>query len=125
MKRRVHPVPPVLQFHAASHGPLYRQVLDLLRGAILHGALPAGSCLPSTRTLAAQWGISRNTILHAYEELAIEGLIAGRTGSGTRVRGAVNVKRLPDPREILRTSQYPQHAVRLADPDGNAIHLHH
>jgi len=124
LKRRIHPVPPVLHLDPASHRPLHRQVYDLLRRAIVQGTLPPGSALPSTRTLAAHLGISRNTVFNAYEELALEGQILGRTGSGTRVRGEARIPRLPDLCEILRASHYPKRAIPFEDPEGNLIRLH-
>lgn len=104
--------------------PLHRQVYDFLRRAIVAGDLPAGSALPSTRWLARRWRVSRNTILTAYEDLAAEGLIAGRTGSGTRVGGARAIPRLPDPRAILRESHYPGGAMPFRDPEGNLLYVH-
>src|SRR5579863_9484993 len=94
-----------------SRGTLQQQVYDFLRQAILNGDLPPGSNLPSTRSLSRHWGVSRNTVVNAYEELAVESLIFGRVGSGTRVRGRARVLALLDPRVILRESHYPVRAV--------------
>ena len=65
--------------------PLFRQVYDGLRQAILVGSLPAGERLPSTRDLAEQLGISRTVVLLAYDQLLAEGFVVGRSGSGTYV----------------------------------------
>jgi GntR family transcriptional regulator/MocR family aminotransferase len=65
--------------------PLYRQVYDRLRASILAGEVPPGMRLPSTRTVASELGISRNTILNVYDQLRAEGFVEGRSGSGTRV----------------------------------------
>ncbi len=108
----------------AANIPLRLQVRDHLRAAILNGELPPASRLPSTRLLASAWGVSRNTVLAAYEDLAAEGLIRGKTGSGTRVRGRIPVPRLPDPRTILRAAHYPSAAVHFRDPEGNALYIH-
>jgi GntR family transcriptional regulator/MocR family aminotransferase len=54
--------------------PLYRQVYEGLREAILDGRLGPGARLPSTRVLAADLGVSRNTVLLAFEQLRSEGL---------------------------------------------------
>lgn len=107
-----------------SRVPLHRQVRDFLRKAILDGDLAPGARLPSTRSLARQWGLSRNTVLTAYEELTMEGLITARIGSGSRVRGRLRVPRLPDPRAILRESHYPAAAVPLRDAEGNPIYIY-
>ncbi|QBD83176.1 PLP-dependent aminotransferase family protein [Ktedonosporobacter rubrisoli] len=65
--------------------PLYRQLYERLRAKILAGQLEAGARLPSTRTLASQLGVSRNTTALAYEQLLLEGYIESRVGDGTRV----------------------------------------
>lgn len=70
---------------ASAAAPLYQQVYERLRTAILNGQIPAGARLPSTRTLAAALGVSRNTILNAYDQLTAEGYILGVEGSGTVV----------------------------------------
>lgn len=65
--------------------PLYKQLYEWLRAAILAGQLEPGTRLPSTRALAGEMGISRNTTALAYEQLALEGYIESRVGDGTRV----------------------------------------
>jgi GntR family transcriptional regulator/MocR family aminotransferase len=69
----------------ASQLPLYRQLYDRLRSAILAGEIRPGARLPATRTVASELGVSRNTVLNVYEQLEAEGFVEGRTGSGTRV----------------------------------------
>ena len=65
--------------------PMYRQVLDLMQQAILTGQLAPGTKLPSSRTLAADLEIARNTVLHVYDQLTAEGYVISSTGSGTYV----------------------------------------
>lgn len=65
--------------------PLYKQIYDLLRSAILDGRMKPGEKLPGTRSLASELKISRNTIAIAFDQLRIEGYIKGKTGSGTFV----------------------------------------
>ncbi|KAB7739540.1 aminotransferase class I/II-fold pyridoxal phosphate-dependent enzyme [Parvibaculum sedimenti] len=69
--------------------PLYRQLYDALRGAILEGRLTAGGRLPSSRRLAADLGVGRNTVLSAYEQLAAEGYLEGQIGAGTRIASSL------------------------------------
>ena len=64
---------------------LNRQLYDCLRGAILDASLPPSSPLPASRDLAREIGVSRNTVLHAYEQLRAEGYVHSRVGSGTFV----------------------------------------
>ena len=77
---------------AARHGaPLHRQLCDQLRELILEGAIPAGSRLPSIRAFAGELAISRNTVITALDQLAAEGLLESRRGSGTHVSLAASV----------------------------------
>lgn len=65
--------------------PLHRQIYGRIRSAVLTGALPAGAKLPSSRVLADDIGVSRNTIEEAYGHLETEGFLVRRTGSGSFV----------------------------------------
>ncbi|MGQ0575537.1 MAG: MocR-like pyridoxine biosynthesis transcription factor PdxR [Pseudonocardia sp.] len=65
--------------------PAYRQLYERIREAILSGQLQAGARLPATRPLAAEAGVSRNTVLAAFDQLAAEGYVEARRGSGTYV----------------------------------------
>ncbi|WP_045234195.1 GntR family transcriptional regulator, partial [Deinococcus pimensis] len=64
---------------------LYRRVYRSLREAVVSGDLPAGARVPSTRTLARDWGVARNTVLEAVELLITEGYLVARPASGTFV----------------------------------------
>jgi len=55
--------------------PLYRQVYEAFRDLILIGTLVPDARLPSTRTVAAELSVSRNTVVAAFEQLAAEGFI--------------------------------------------------
>jgi len=65
--------------------PLYKQLYERLRGAILTGQLERGARLPSTRTLASELGVARMTTALAYEQLVLEGYLESRVGQGTVV----------------------------------------
>ncbi|HTD37069.1 MAG TPA: PLP-dependent aminotransferase family protein [Candidatus Limnocylindrales bacterium] len=65
--------------------PIYRQIYERLREQILAGALPEGTRLPPERALAERLDVNRSTVVHAYRDLAADGLIAQRVGSGSRV----------------------------------------
>ena len=69
----------------SSDEPLHRQLYNELRTAILGGRLPTGCRLPASRELAQVTGLSRNTVLSAYDQLIAEGYIDSRAGSGTYV----------------------------------------
>jgi len=89
--------------------PLGRQVAHQIRELIRSGRLPAGSRLPSTRTLARELGVSRNTLLDAFETLAAEGYIAGRVGAGSYV-----VSDLPDEGTVVPSHALPRSAATPA-----------
>ncbi|EKE77155.1 PLP-dependent aminotransferase family protein [Gallaecimonas xiamenensis] len=66
--------------------PLRVQLQRQLSHAIFEGRLKAGTLLPPSRQLAALLGVSRNTVMQVYEQLASEGLLLSKPGSGTEVR---------------------------------------
>lgn len=65
--------------------PLHRQLYFSLRQAILESRLAPGARLPSTRAFAGDLGVSRNTVLAAFEQLLAEGYIQGHVGAGSFV----------------------------------------
>jgi len=81
--------------------PIFRQIYDGLRRAILDGRLRPGQRIPSTRGLATDLGVSRLPVLSAYEQLLHEGYLVGRTGSGTFVS-----RNIPD--HLLRSPAVPR-----------------
>jgi len=74
-----------LELDRSSIVPIYRQIYERLREGILAGALPEGTRLPPERTLADRLAVNRSTVVHAYRDLAADGLISQRVGSGSRV----------------------------------------
>jgi GntR family transcriptional regulator/MocR family aminotransferase len=76
---------PTISLDHGSAAPLYRQVYERLRLAILTGRIEPGARLPSTRALASELGVSRTTTTLAYEQLQMEGYIESRVGDGARV----------------------------------------
>lgn len=69
--------------------PLHRQLYEALRRAMLDGKLGAGERLPSSRDLAQDLGLSRNTVVAAINQLSVEGYLVSRVGSGTYVNDNV------------------------------------
>jgi GntR family transcriptional regulator / MocR family aminotransferase len=69
----------------AAAEPLYRQLFFNMRDAILAGRLKPGARLPATRSFAGDLGVSRNTVVTAFDQLLAEGYIEGRVGAGTYV----------------------------------------
>ncbi|GHO87399.1 MocR-like pyridoxine biosynthesis transcription factor PdxR [Dictyobacter formicarum] len=84
-KRVMQSKKPEIMLDQYATAPLYKQLYERLRAEILSGQLEAGARLPSTRTLASELGVSRNTTALAYEQLLLEGYIESKVGDGTRV----------------------------------------
>jgi len=98
---------------------LYRQIHRQIARAIRGGAVHYEARLPSTRVMAKLLGVSRNTVLAAYDELAAEGLLRGERGAGMRI-GSI-VKTSLGLRQVIRAAGYPARVLALADPDGNPL----
>jgi GntR family transcriptional regulator / MocR family aminotransferase len=94
--------------------PAYRWLYDSLRAAILAGRLRPAAQLPSSRDLAGRYGLSRGTVVHAFEQLAAEGYLEGSVGAGTFV-----AKSLPD--DLLTVRQQPRAAPRAASIAPRAV----
>ena len=97
---------------------LVDQVIRLLREAIDAGPLALGTRMPSTRLLAKQLGVSRNTVLTAYDELVSCGLMRGQRGAGMFV--AITVPTI-DSGAIVRDAQFPARVMGMRDMDGNTL----
>lgn len=69
--------------------PVNRQLYQVIREAILSHVMPVGLQLPSSRDLARELKISRNTVTYAYEQLMAEGYLETRAGAGTFVADTV------------------------------------
>ncbi len=112
-------------------GPLYRQLYEAVRRAVLEGKLPPGTRLPPSRTLAEELGCSRNTVVTAYDQLLAEGYLEGRVGAGSFVpqvlpEALLNARPLPrreqgplsKPRPLSRRGAVlsPVHTTRSEAP---------
>jgi GntR family transcriptional regulator / MocR family aminotransferase len=96
-------------------------VFQHLRQSILTGTLPAGGRLPPSRALARELGVARQTVVLAYERLAAEGYVRGRTGSGTYVAGDLP-DQAPTPAEPPRVAAaaLSERGKRLAQTQATA-----
>lgn len=74
-----------VQFAIDLHSgvPVYRQLIDQVRGGIASGSLTAGDQLPTVRQLAVDLAINPNTVMRAYRELELGGLLETHQGTGT------------------------------------------
>lgn len=67
----------------SSGVPVYRQIIDAVLGGIASGTLPPGEQLPTVRQLAVDLSINPNTVVRAYRELEIRGVLSTQQGTGT------------------------------------------
>lgn len=74
-----------------------RELYELIKCQILEGALSGGSRLPPSRVLGQELGVSRNTVLYAYDQLLAEGYVTATVGRGTFV---ADVLRRPEHRSV-------------------------
>ena len=75
--------PFVFRLDARSGVPVYRQLIDQVQGGIAAGVLLAGDQLPTVRQVAVDLAINPNTVLRAYRELEIRGVLDTHQGTGT------------------------------------------
>ncbi|MFF5918129.1 PLP-dependent aminotransferase family protein [Streptomyces flavochromogenes] len=95
--------------HLELRGPRLRAgLMDALREAVRSGRLEAGTRLPSSRSLAVDLGMARNTVADAYAELVAEGWLTARQGSGTRVARRAEPRRA-EPRRAEHRRAEPRH----------------
>lgn len=95
---------------SSGRGPLYVLLASRMRTLIDDGELPPGSLLPPDRALASALAVGRSTVVAAYDQLAVEGRIIRRQGSGTRVAGAASTR--------PRTTETPMFLHLLEPQDG-------
>jgi GntR family transcriptional regulator/MocR family aminotransferase len=102
-------------------GPsLRRQLEDALRVAIRSGRLLPGSVLPPSRDLAEQLGVSRGVVVDSYAQLATEGYLAAKRGSGTRVASVAASGRPPARRQLRPPERY-RYDLRPGQADYHAF----
>lgn len=97
-----------------SREPIFQQIYEAVRERIINGKLGAGSKLPSSRAFARELGVSRSSIVNAYDQLVAEGYAASRKGSG------IFVTDLPELR-ISIASGAKEHSVSEPELDYNPV----
>ena len=77
----------MIEFHLETRSgvPTYLQLVQQVRQAVRLGILRPGDQLPTVKEVVEQLTINPNTVLRAYRELDLEGLVEGRRGVGTFV----------------------------------------
>jgi GntR family transcriptional regulator/MocR family aminotransferase len=109
-----------IRIDPGSSRPIATQLYAGLRDLMLSGAIATGTRLPATRTLAVDLGISRTTVIDAFERLLAEGLIISRVGSGTFVSDILDKER-PRPAAAADRQPAQQKEPQLARAMGWAI----
>jgi len=90
-----------LSIDTKSGVPFYRQIIEQIKFGIARGELKSGDRLPTVRQLAVDLSINPNTVIRAYRELEIEGVLDTQQGSGTFVgRHKPEVDRLEKKRMV-------------------------
>lgn len=111
-----------LALDPASDKPITTQLYGALREMILTGTLRAGERLPASRTLSADLGTSRTTVIDAFERLCAEGLLEARVGAGTFVSQEVLAARPASPpargATMAKSQQKPELSavIKQAEP---------
>ncbi|MFF2331004.1 MULTISPECIES: PLP-dependent aminotransferase family protein [unclassified Streptomyces] len=107
-----------LHLETAGAAGLRAGLMDALREAVRTGRLAPDTRLPSSRGLAADLGIARNTVADAYAELVAEGWLTARQGSGTRVAQRAEPRRVVTRAARTRTVRSrPDHNLMPGSPD--------
>ena len=102
--------------HLELAGPHGRAALErALREAVQTGRLHAGTRLPSSRTLARDLGVARNTIVDVYGQLVAEGWLVAVTGSGTRVASPVAISEAVELAKTMSTDDSPRFLNGILD----------
>lgn len=99
--------------------PVYRQLIDQVRGGMASGALAAGDQLPTVRQLAVDLEINPNTVVRAYRELELGGLLETHQGTGTFI-SEQKLKR-PDAERGRQMAQIVSDAVARAGAAGFTV----
>lgn len=105
------PVVTLVPIDSSSDVSLHEQIYRALRDVIISGKLPTGARIPSSRMLAEELRVSRNTVLAAYQQLTSEGYLDSRVGGGTYVAPV-----LPDETLTIRAIAPNQRTSEISLP---------
>src|ERR1700690_3470217 len=106
MGRNTNSAPPRFSIDLHSGVPVYRQLIDQVRSGIASGTLNAGDQLPTVRQLAVDLAINPNTVMRAYRELELGGLLETHQGTGTFIS-----EKKPEKKSAERERQIAQMAA--------------
>ena len=104
-------------FHLDEHSgvPVYRQLIDQVQEAVASGSLSPGDQLPTVRHVAVELAINPNTVLRAYREMEIRGMLDTQQGTGTFV-----AEQQKEPSKEVRERQLGQLVNEFVSRAGSA-----
>ncbi|RAU92838.1 GntR family transcriptional regulator [Paenibacillus sp. YN15] len=108
-----------------SRRPIYEQLMDKIKEAVLYGVLKQDEQLPSVRTLSTQLTVNPNTVQKAYRELEREGYIYSLPGKGSFVspgKAHADLSRLAEVRQEL--AKLMEEAARLGMTQDEILSLY-
>ncbi|RBW52565.1 PLP-dependent aminotransferase family protein [Ruegeria sp. A3M17] len=100
--------------------PVFEQICAAIRGRVVSGGLTEGTALPATRVFATELGVSRSTVVTAYEQLVAEGYLRSRQGSGYAVCTISETEPNPSPVPSIRPAEdtaLPPIPFEIGQPD--------
>jgi GntR family transcriptional regulator len=109
MGRNHRPFQLALDMHIGV--PVYRQLIDQVRAGVASGSLSEGDQLPTVRQLAVDLAINPNTVMRAYRELELTGLLETHQGTGTFI-GSKKIERKPAERDRQLSQMAGEFAAR-------------
>src|SRR5579872_5850542 len=112
----------IFEFRLDAHSgvPVYRQLIDQVTGGMAAGSLGAGDQLPTVRQVAVDLSINPNTLVRAYRELEIRGVLETQQGTGTFI-SEKKVKR-DDVERQRQLNQLVSEFVGRAGAGGFTVH---
>jgi len=112
----------MIQFHLERSGvPAYLQIVQQVRQAVRLGVLRPGDQLPTVKEVVGSLTINPNTVLRAYRQLDLEGLVEGRRGVGTFVSADAGPPPPDDAKDLRQALQRWLTRARAAGLDDDAI----
>jgi GntR family transcriptional regulator len=113
-----------VSFEFSSSTPIYLQIMDLIRLAVITGAWHPGDKIASVRDLALEYGVNPNTVQRALSELEREGLLYAERTSGRFVTTDADlISRLRDTEADRQIDRFRQQMASLGFPTQDALRL--
>ncbi len=97
---------------------IYKQLYEQLKEGMLKGMLKPGDRMPSSREMAKEFNVSRNSVIQVFEQLEMEGFLDTKTGAGTFISEGLNYSPSPKKAGTGKTIEVVERAL----PRGNGMH---